>query len=299
MDPITADEIIELTLRNGNESISKIFDADVLILSTPMLPGVDDVVRAAIEELQDENPNTNNIAIILETPGGYIEVVERIVAVLRRHYTEVKFVIPSFAYSAGTVLALSGDEIYMDYYSVLGPIDPQFQTDSGDPVPGMGYLAKYRDLVDKINNVDTGKEASVRAELAFLIQKFDPAKLFHIEQSIQHAEALLKDWLPKYKFRNWKMTKSRGVKVSEQYKEDRASQIAEKLGDAEHWHSHGRGISMKELAGDDIGLQIEDFGADPQMSAGIRHYFGLFNDYTQKLGAQSAAHTRLGLRRIQ
>ncbi len=48
------------------------------------------------------------------------------VSVMRKHYKEVSFIVPSHAYSAGTVLVLSGDKIYMDYYSVLGPIDPQY-----------------------------------------------------------------------------------------------------------------------------------------------------------------------------
>jgi len=55
-----------------------------------------------------------------------METIERIVAVMRNHYESVSFIIPNFAFSAGTVLALSGDEIYMDYYSVLGHIDPQY-----------------------------------------------------------------------------------------------------------------------------------------------------------------------------
>ena len=52
--------------------------------------------------------------------------VERTVGIIRQHYFQVDFIIPDKAMSAGTVCALSGDNIYMDYYSQLGPIDPQF-----------------------------------------------------------------------------------------------------------------------------------------------------------------------------
>lgn len=38
----------------------------------------------------------------------------------------VNFVIPDYAMSAGTLFAFSGDKIYMDYSSSLGPIDPKF-----------------------------------------------------------------------------------------------------------------------------------------------------------------------------
>jgi ClpP class serine protease len=53
--------------------------------------------------------------------------VERIVSVFRKHYDIVEYVVPNYAYSASTILVLSGDEIYLDYYSVLGPIDPQME----------------------------------------------------------------------------------------------------------------------------------------------------------------------------
>ena len=42
---------------------------------------------------------------------------------------------PIFAMSAGTILVMSGDDIYMDYYAVLGPIDPQVRNQNGTYVP--------------------------------------------------------------------------------------------------------------------------------------------------------------------
>ena len=63
--------------------------------------------------------------VILETSGGYVDTARRIAETLRHHYDHVDFIVASHAMSAGTVLAMSGDAIFMDYYSVLGPIDPQ------------------------------------------------------------------------------------------------------------------------------------------------------------------------------
>ena len=77
---------------------------------------------------------------MLETNGGYMETAERLVSVMRSHYERVSFVIPNYAYSAGTILALSGDSIYLDYFSVLGPIDPQFtDTEGKQLLSGVGY----------------------------------------------------------------------------------------------------------------------------------------------------------------
>lgn len=260
--------------------------------------GVDDAVKNEIENLKEGDGETQNrLVVLLETTGGYVETVERIVGVFRRHYKEVEFVIPNFAYSAGTILVMSGDEIHMNYYSILGPIDPQFETESG-PTPGMGYLAKYNELMSKINSVPDDEIGSVRAEMALLLKKFDPGFIFSIEQATKHSQELIEGWLPRYKFKNWKKTKTRGIKVDDDYKMKRAKKIARALGNAEHWHSHGRGISMENLAGDDIGLEVNDFGSDPALEANITHYHGLLGHYMRTIGVGAAIHTVHRLRRI-
>lgn len=298
LDTIKADQLVEEVLSKANLELAKYMNSNVFILNSPMEFGLDDFVRDEIEAIAEDDGKVDKLVILLETPGGYIETVERIVAVFRRHYSVVEFVIPNFAYSAGTVLALSGDEIHMDYYSVLGPIDPQFMTENGNRVPGMGYLAKYEELLAKINAVDDSLTHTVKAEIAFLMRKFDPAELFRVEQSIEHSKSLLTKWLPEFKFRSWSVTDGRGLTVDEAMKVDRANQIATALGNATKWHSHGRGISRKDLAADEIGLQTADFGADEQLNSLIRHYYGLFSDYMGKQGVRAATHTAQRFRRV-
>jgi hypothetical protein len=298
LDTIKADQLVEDILSNANLQLAKYMKANVFILNAAMEFGLDDFVRDEIEAIAEAEGKEDKLVVLLETPGGYIETVERIVSVFRRHFSEVEFVIPNYAYSAGTVLALSGDEIYMDYYSVLGPIDPQFLTENGNRVPGMGYLAKYEELLEKINSVDDSLTHTVKAEIAFLMRKFDPAELFRVEQSIEHSKSLLTQWLPQYKFKNWTVTNGRKVTVDEPMKLARATQIATALGNATKWHSHGRGISRKDLAGDEIGLQTADFGADADLNSFIRHYYGLFSDYMGKQGVRAATHTAQRFRRV-
>lgn len=218
---------------------------------------------------------------------------------MRRHYKHVSFIIPNFAYSAGTVLALSGDKIYMDYYSILGPIDPQVGDENGDSLlPGAGYLAKFEELLSAINAAKAVDPNAKQAELAYLIKRFDPAKLFHIEQAIEHGQALIEEWLPKYKLKAWVKTEGSGKKVTPTMRKERAKAIAETLGDAKKWHSHGRGISMSELMSDEIKLQIDDFGANSELSTHIRNYHGLAVDFGEKQGMRGFIHTKNGMRGI-
>lgn len=302
MDAVRADDLVQQILCSGNAAIGKHLQAHVIAIISPMTFGLDGIVKNEIENLNEpeeegeEPDNTDKLVVVLETPGGYIEVVERIVSVFRKYYRRVEFIIPNFAYSAGTVLALSGDDIHMNYYSILGPIDPQFTTQSGRSVPGMGYIAKYNELRSIINSVADDNIGSVRAEMSILLKNFDQAQVFQIEQSIKHSIELVEQWLPKYKFKDWKKTDS-GKKVTAAMRTERARKIATILGDAEHWHSHGRGISMMELMSDKIGLKVKDFGTDEMLSTHITHYHGLFSDFMQSSNTKAAIHTHKRLRR--
>jgi len=144
---VTANAAIEKLLHKRSATLEKTLDADVLAYVGRILDGADTGFRDAIESRKKRR---NKLAIILDTPGGYIEVAERIVTTTRKHYAEVDFYIVDAAMSAGTVLVMSGDAIHMDYYSLLGPIDPQVQRPGGTGlIPALGYLVQYERLIEK------------------------------------------------------------------------------------------------------------------------------------------------------
>ena len=224
--------------------------------------------------------------MVLQTDGGSIEVVERIVKVLRHHYPHVSFMIPNYAFSAGTVLVMSGDIIRMDYYSLLGPIDPQLLL-KGRWIPAIGYLEKYKQLIDKSSAGDL-----TSAELAFLVSKFDPAELFQYEQERELSTAMLKEWLVKYKFKDWgPLTETTGTLVTLQLKEERAEQIANQLNDPTLWHSHGRGISM-DILRNNLNLKIDDFSADGVLNDAVVAYERVLSDYLGVRHHNVVVHTR-------
>lgn len=65
------------------------------------------------------------IDLILHTPGGLVLAAEQIAYALCRHPARVTVLVPHYAMSGGTLIALAADEIIMDPNAVLGPIDPQ------------------------------------------------------------------------------------------------------------------------------------------------------------------------------
>jgi Serine dehydrogenase proteinase len=301
--PKTSD-IIERELKDYNTKLGDHLKSDALIIKSPIRFGLDDAIRSEVENLYPKrltlSKRSETLSVLIETNGGYIEVVERIYNVFRKHYKLVNFIVPNYAYSAGTVLVLSGDEIYMDYYSVLGPIDPQMENENDRFVSGLGYLAKFQELTTAINSASSPDE--VRAELAYLLKKFDPAELFDLEQARSHSEDLLEQWLSTHKFKDWKETETQKKPVTDVDRKARARAIAETLGDPMRWHSHGRGIGLKELGGDDIKLKVVNFGEDTELNEKIRSYYEFFIDYCKKMGVNTLNHTvlhsRNGIRRL-
>ena len=300
MEAINTNQLVDVVLVNMNKEVSEELEGDCIFIWCGIQSPLDDELRVAIEGLVAEDDRKEKLIVLLETTGGFIEVVERMVSVMRKHYKEVYFIVAGHAYSAGTVLVLSGDKIYMDYYSVLGPIDPQYQDDEGQNLlPGAGYLAKFEELTKRINRSKSKSPNATKAELTYLIKRFDPAKLFHIEQGIEHGQSLIMEWLPKYKFKNWVQTKTQKKKVTPDMRKKRAKEIAALLGKADKWHSHGRGIPMRELQDEEIKLEIEDFGANQKLNNAVRNYHGLATDYAIKTGMRGFIHTKThGMRRV-
>src|SRR5258708_5524285 len=117
-----SNKIIEDELKARISEIEDKFKSDLIVYIGPIFSPLDDLIREAIEDIPDKK---KRLAVILETGGGQIDTARRIAETFRHFYDHVDFIIASHAMSAGTILAMSGDAIFMDYYSVLGPIDPQ------------------------------------------------------------------------------------------------------------------------------------------------------------------------------
>lgn len=279
-----ANVIVERQLDERLLSLQKEMDATGLALFSPLIYGVDDILREAIESLVRKNKKTKRLIILLETTGGYIEVVHRMVEAIRHHYRIVEFIIPNYAMSAGTIFVMSGDDIYMDYFSVLGPIDPQVEKPDKSMVPALGYLIQYDRLIKK-----SQKGELSTAELNYLIERFDPAELYSYEQARELSITFLKEWLVKYKFKNWKKTETKKKKVTQAMKVQRATEIAKTLNATDFWHSHGIGISMEVLRRR-LKLKINDFDSTINLRDKIRPYHKLLTDYMTKRGHKGTIH---------
>ena len=79
-------------------------------------------------------PPDKPIALILHTPGGLVLAASQIARALKRHPGKKIVIVPHYAMSGGTLIALAADEIRMDPNAVLGPLDPQLAAGPTGPV---------------------------------------------------------------------------------------------------------------------------------------------------------------------
>lgn len=261
-------------------------DADVIAYFGQISPQYFRMFRNFIEEVKSSSSRTNRaLAIVLRTPGGSAETAERMVTVIRHHYDTVSFVVPDLAMSAGTILCMSGDNIYMDYSSSLGPIDPQVMAPDGSGyVAALGYLDKVEEI--------TAKKSLSPADVVFL-RSLDLAKLALYEQARDLSIDLLKKWLVDYKFKDWKVhrTTNPGAVVTKEEKLARAEEIATALSDHRRWHSHGRSLSIDKLRA--LRLEIDDYSGNAELSSAIRGYNDILSAYTDRMGLPFIMHSHL------
>lgn len=282
---IRANEYLEAQLSMSLGSVEKASSAHALAFYGDFYAGADSLVRNMVEQRKEQDPDCSRIVFLLTTSGGELDVVHRLGDVLHYHYREVWFVIPDHAYSAGTILAMSGDRIFLDYFGRLSPIDPQAINKNGDLVPALGYLDRWNHFVERAR-----QEIITIPEIQVMLE-FDQGDLFSFEHERERSVSLLKEWLVKYKFRDWTRTETRGEDVTPERKAERAEEIARRLSDPDIWHSHGHGIA-REVLENDVRLKIDHLEDHPTLYRAVRQYDHLASDYLGERGALLACHVQ-------
>jgi ClpP class serine protease len=138
----------ELEQRRGSRVITMIHRQEsVGLLGLPFGRYIDvedsEQVLKAIRMTPAEMP----IDLVLHTPGGLVLAADQIAYALQRHQGRVTVLVPHYAMSGGTLVALAADAILMDADAVLGPVDPQL----GNPLRGMWPAASILAALDEPN----------------------------------------------------------------------------------------------------------------------------------------------------
>ncbi|HYR48730.1 MAG TPA: hypothetical protein VES90_00945 [Candidatus Eisenbacteria bacterium] len=135
LQPVIQRSLMALNRRRVLALIASKRDATVITLihrqETMSLLGIPIARYIDIDDSQSvlqairETPAKKTIEIILHTPGGLVLAASQIARALSDHDGRIVAVVPHYAMSGGTLIALAADEILIDRHAALGPVDPQ------------------------------------------------------------------------------------------------------------------------------------------------------------------------------
>ena len=134
--------------------------------------------------------------------GGDIDAAEKLVLMIRQKVgtATLRVIIPDFAKSAGTLIALGADWIVMSDTSELGPIDPQVIRSDGNgnrmAHSVLSYLEAFEHHAEVLEH-DPGNVAS-----QIMLNKLDPCTLKQFEAIRTRARRAAEDLLKRGMFRN-------------------------------------------------------------------------------------------------
>lgn len=245
---------------------------DIVVYAADLRKGNAANISISYEDLlpfsdQLSNLRGDAVDVIIETPGGFAEIAEDLVRLLRDKYRDVAFIIPGTAKSAGTIMVMSGDEILMEPGSSLGPIDAQLQW-QGKVFSAEAFLKGLERIKEEVD-----KAGSLNRAYIPILQNISPGEIQHAENALSFAKQLVTRWLADYKFKNWHQRETRGTPVTAADREARAREIAEELCNHSRWLSHGRSIKITDLLA--MQLRITDYSTNPALFDPIRRYHTL------------------------
>lgn len=250
------------------KKISEIRNRDVLVFASDLNKRIPDIsigysdllpIKDQLDTLQG-----GKLDLIIETPGGSGEVAEDIVKLLRNKYDDIAVIVPGWAKSAGTIIAMSGNEILMEPGSALGPIDAQL-TWQGKTFSAQALLDGLDKLKEEVEKTSVLNKAYIP-----ILQGMSLGEVENARNSLSFAKILVTEWLREYKFKDWNKHKSNGNIVTQEEKDARANEIAEKLCDHKLWKTHGRSLKIKDL--EDMKIKITDYSKETELYDAINRY---------------------------
>lgn len=187
-----------------------------------------------VDMLHNVNPG-DPIDLLLHTPGGDVDAAEKLIGLVRSATGEegqLRVIIPDYAKSAGTLMALGANSIVMSDSSELGPIDPQVSSRDGNGSDLVYSVLTYLNAYDAARRALRDAPDDLAARITF--EKFDPTIVRKFQSVRDRARSFAENLL-----------KRRGKNFSK---------IASELMDINKYQSHGQMIGWETA--NEMGLTI-------------------------------------------
>jgi Serine dehydrogenase proteinase len=241
-------------------------------VATMIEPGDRDAFAEVTEQLSG-----GELAVVIQSPGGYAETTEALVGQLRSRFGHIQAVVPVFAKSAATMLALSADELLLDEHSELGPIDPQF-TRGAVVSPAQGILDQFKQATEQIK-----QDPATLPAWAPILQQYAPSLLQDARQALDLAREMVTGWLESYMFRNRRDAHKMAERVARYF-------AGEDPKDPMRSHSRPIGIDRAK----EIRLRVRDMRARAELQRCVRELHHAVNITLSSTQAYKLVENSLG-----
>lgn len=216
----------------------------------------EDLLRTADSEQGD---------LLINSSGGEPNVAEKMLIMCRHRFTkEFNVIVPNFAKSAATMLALGSDKILMGYLSELGPIDPQvIITDSSGKQQQLPAQAIVGGLAEIRRKIVEDKDP---IEMYYpMLSQVRPEIIQYCGNAIKASQEFAEKWLKAH------MLKSNPAKATE---------VASELSNGVTYRSHGKVIDYAE-AKNRLSLNVECIDPKSDLWSSIWELYLRANFYLQ------------------
>jgi len=208
--------------------------------------------------------------LMINSPGGDGNVAEKMLLMCRHRFPNgFNVIVPDFAKSAATMIALGSDKILMGYLAELGPIDPQLRmAPLGEIIPARSFIDGLEIIRKKIT------EDHDPVQMYFpMMSQIRPEILASCQSAIEGAREFAKKWLKSYMLKN---------------DPEQAERVAEWLSGGKMYKSHGKVIDFDE-AKNVLKLNVERIDPKSNLWADIWELYCREMNYLQQHQREGAA----------
>ncbi|MFH1284551.1 MAG: helix-turn-helix domain-containing protein [Candidatus Peregrinibacteria bacterium] len=226
--------VVSYVALDANHPISLIDKDDAILLETTLshiLP----------QKMEEEVKPFKKLAVLIHSQGGFLDGAKKYIDVLREYAEEIYAIIPMYAKSAATAMALGADKIIMTSVAELGPLDPiiQHPTNPNLRVPARS-VKDFFSFIRKNNTREQDSPLIPDMIVQQLSQQLDPYLVGAYEGALQYSVQFAKEYLSKFSMKG--------------RTEEEISYTVDKLTEGYAAHSHP--ISRQD-AQDDLKLNVE------------------------------------------
>lgn len=192
-------------------------------------------------------PRGTPVDFLLHTKGGDMDAAEKLSSMVRAVVggSDLTIVVPDYAKSSGTLIALGADEVMMSDTSELGPIDPQIIVEESDGKRMQSSLISYLDAYDAYEKQLQKDPNDPVAKL--MLEKFNPTKLYQLKLAKERVRSIAEKQLLNGMFRK--------PPKDNQTDKGNYTDVPRKLLSVKDYASHGQMIGWQECKA--MGLRVD------------------------------------------